>query len=118
MQTERLAAAVAADLQYLAGRNRNRRAPARIEGIPVRHDRAQRVVAATQVDDDEVAAARTLGERDVAQEGGRRKAHREGGDPVANEFPARNLRHLPVSITRIGTRTTRQSAWPGPRPWR
>src|SRR5919106_6727794 len=117
MQAEGLAAAVAADLQHLACGNGDRRTAARVERIQVRHQRAQRVVAAAQIHHDEVAAARALRQRNVAQERGGRKAYREGGDPLANEFPARDLRHLGVRLTRTGTRTTRRSAWPDPRPW-
>ena len=77
METELVSGGVAADLQRLTGRHRERRTPARVERIAIRDEHAERVVAAAQIHDDEIAEARALGQRDVAEKSRRRKAERK-----------------------------------------
>ena len=69
VQTKRLSAAVAANLEYLTGRNRERRSAAVVERILVRNNRAQGVVAAIEVHDDKISTPHALRERNVAQKG-------------------------------------------------
>ena len=85
MQTERLAAGVAADLQHRAGRNRQRRPPAVIERIGVRHEHAEAVVAPAQIQHDEIAAGRALRAREVGEKCGRSQADGESGHAVLHE---------------------------------
>ena len=61
--------------------------PARVVvRVGVGNQRAERVVAAAQVQDDEVAADLPLRQREVGQERRRREADREGGDAAAHEL--------------------------------
>ena len=90
MQTERLAAAVTANLQHLTGGNRDSRPTAVIERILIRDDRAQRVVSATEIHHDEIAAPRALRESDVAQKRRSGKADGKCRNAVTDEFSSGN----------------------------
>ena len=86
MQAKRFAARVAADLQRLPGRHRDRRTPAVIELIGVRDQRAEAVVAAGQIEHDQVAAGRALRLREVREKRWRGQTDRERGDSVFDEL--------------------------------
>jgi len=86
MQPNRLSGAIGADLQHLSRGNRNGRTPAEIERILIRDDGAERIVASAQIQDDEVARAYALCQRDVTQERGRGKADGECRHAIANEL--------------------------------
>ena len=86
MKSELVARGVAADLQHLAGGHRQRGTPALIERIAIRHEHAERVVAAAEIQDDEIPERRALRERDVAEKARRRKAEAERADAAAHEI--------------------------------
>jgi hypothetical protein len=73
MQTKLVSGGVAADLQHLCGRHRDRRTPGRVERITVRNQHAERIVAAPQIHDDEVAKTGALGKRRIAEKPRRRE---------------------------------------------
>jgi hypothetical protein len=86
MEPERNPRRVGADLQHRRSGHRQRRPAAVVERIVVGHQHAERVVAAAQVEDHEIAGVSALRARQVGQELGRRKRHRERGDPAFHEF--------------------------------
>jgi hypothetical protein len=92
MEAERVTAAIASDLQNVRRRHVQRRTPAVVEAVVVGHERAERVVPARQVQDDEVAARRSLRAREIAEKGRRREADGKGGDAAAHEL-ASGYRH-------------------------
>src|SRR5439155_5537087 len=77
VKPERNAGAVAADLQHLARRHGQRWPAAVVERIVVRDQHAEGVVAAAQIQDDEIADVRALRAREIGEELRRRKRHRE-----------------------------------------
>jgi hypothetical protein len=85
MEAEHPAAAVAADLQDLARGHRERRPPAVVEVVGIGNERAQRVVAAGEIQDDEVPSGRSLRARQVAEKRRRREPDRERGHAAAEE---------------------------------
>jgi len=91
MKPELVARGVAADLQYLSRRHRQRGTPALIELIAIRHEHAERVVAAPQIHDDEISEGGALRERDVAEKARRGKAEAEGADAAAHEIASGEL---------------------------
>ena len=91
MKPERHFRSVGADLNHVAGWHRQRRPAAVVEGIVIRNQRAQRVVAAPEIQDDEVAGARTLGLREIAQELGRGEGDGERRDAAADELSSGDL---------------------------
>ncbi len=90
MQTECLAGAVTANLQNLTGRNRDGRAPAVIKRVLIRYDRAQRVVAATQVNHHEITGPGALRESNLAQERRGGKADGKCRHTVTDELSSGN----------------------------
>jgi hypothetical protein len=88
VEAKRTSAAVGAYLQHLPRRDRDRRTTAVVERVLVRHERAQRVVSAIQVDDHEAARARPLRTREVAKKRGRCETDGERRNTAADEFPA------------------------------
>src|SRR6185436_9261442 len=86
VQAERFPVHVAADLQHRAGRNRQRRTPAVIERIGVRHQRAEAVVATRERQHHEISAGRALRAREIREECGRGEADREGRRAVFDEL--------------------------------
>src|SRR5262245_20880748 len=95
VKAERLSRTVAADLQDLPCGNRNRRTAAEIEGIRVRDEGAERIVAAGEIDDHQVPRNRALRTRDINQKRGRREADGERCDAAANELTPRDFgRHV------------------------
>jgi hypothetical protein len=80
METERHTTPIAADLQDVPRLHRERRPPAEVKAVVVGHERAERVVPAGEVQHDQVAAARSLRPRQVAEECRRRERRR--GEPI------------------------------------
>src|SRR5262245_20851805 len=89
MQPQRTAGGIAADLQHLACRDRDRWTTAVVRGVLVWDQRIQRVVAAAEVDDNEPTRWDPLRLRDCAQESGSGKAECDRGNAVTNEDPSR-----------------------------
>ena len=85
VQAERVAGAVAADLQHRSRRDGDRRPARVVEGVAVGHDGVQRVVAAAEVEHHQVARGGTLGVGDVGQERRRGEAPGERGDAALDE---------------------------------
>jgi hypothetical protein len=90
MQTECLAGAVTSNLQNLAGRNRDSGPAAVIERVLIGHHRAQRVVAATQIDHHEITSPGALRESDFAQKRGRGEADSKCRHTVTDELSSAN----------------------------
>ena len=90
MQAERLAARIGADLQDGARGNRERRPLAVVRGVGVRHEHAEPVVPAGQIEDDEVAAARALRAREIREKRRRGEAERERRHAVFDEVASRH----------------------------
>src|SRR5262245_54196852 len=90
VQAERLAAAVAADLQHGRRRDAERGATAVIEGIGIGDQRAQPVVAAAQIEDDEVAARGALGASEIGEKRRRGESDGERRDAVLDEGASRD----------------------------
>jgi hypothetical protein len=88
MQPELVAGRIAADLKHLTGGNRQRRTACGVVRIAIRHDHAQGVVAAAQIQDDEIPEGRTLRTGDVAEEPRRGKSEAECRDAAAHEVTA------------------------------
>ena len=61
MQAQHLSAGVAADLKHAVGGYRLRRAARVVVIVRIRNQKAQGVVAAAQIQDDQMPAGRTLG---------------------------------------------------------
>ena len=78
--------AVAADLQHVGRRDRDRRPAGAVLRIVVRDQHAERVVAAAQIEDDEVAPGAALRAREIGEKRRRREADGEGRDAAAHEF--------------------------------
>src|SRR5262245_55946996 len=97
---------VPADLQHAGRRDRQVRPAAVIKRVGVGNERAQRVVAAAQVQDHEIADTRVLRAREVRQQLGRGKGHRERRDAAFEELPSRDL-HTNWYSARAPTRWTR-----------
>ena len=75
--------------------------------------RVERVVAATQVDDDEPAPGNALRLRDVGQERGRREPEGDGGDTVTNEQSAGEVHGRPCLHQLVFGRRDQQPREPG-----
>ena len=86
MKAELIPGRVAADLQDLSRRHGQRRTPALIERIAIRHQHAERVVAAPEIQDHQISEGGALRERDVAQKTRCGKAEAEGADAAAHEI--------------------------------
>ena len=86
METELISGRVAPDLQRLTGRYGKSRPPRRVERVAIRHQHAERVIAAAQIQDDEVARRGALGKRGLAEKSRRGKADAECRDAAAHEF--------------------------------
>jgi len=86
MQAERPSRAVRSNLQHARCRHRKRRPARVILRVLIGNQRAERVVAAAEVQDDEIAPGLALGDGQVRQERRRRKGKREGGDAAFHEF--------------------------------
>src|SRR5262249_48344709 len=80
------AARVCADLQHGSSRNCERWSAAEIEGVGVRHEQAQPVVSAGQVEDHKVAAWRALRLGKIGEERRSCEADRERCDAVLEKF--------------------------------
>src|SRR5205823_7638040 len=91
MQAEAGARRIGSDLQHLTGGYGERRPAAVVERIVVRHEHAQRVVAAAQIEHHEIARVRALRLREVGQELRRGERHRERGDAAFDELPSGDL---------------------------
>jgi hypothetical protein len=91
VQAERGPRRVGADLQDLPRRHGDRRPPAVIERIVVRHQHAERVVAAAQIQHDEVPRPRALRAREIRQELRSGERHRERRDAALDELPSGDL---------------------------
>ena len=90
MQTERDAGRVAADLQHLSRRDRQRRPAAVVERIVVRNQHAERIVAAAQIQNDQIAAAGALRASQIGQKRRRRERDGERGNAALDELPSRD----------------------------
>ena len=86
MKTEGSARRVAANLQHSGGRDRDRRPAIAILRIVVRNQHAERIVAAAQIQDDEVASRAALRSREIGQKRRRREADGERGNAAADEL--------------------------------
>ncbi len=86
MEAELVACGVAADLQHLAGGYCQRGTPALIERIAIRHEHAERVVAAAEIEHDEIPERRALRERDIGEKARRRETQGERADAAADEM--------------------------------
>src|SRR5688572_31547071 len=112
MQAELHARRVAADLEDVGGRNRERGPAAAVERIVIRDHRAERVVAAAEVDHYEVARRNPLCERDLAHDLRRREAEGECGDAALDELSSREIHGVPL-IELILTGADDQPRQPG-----
>src|SRR5260221_5441930 len=90
-----LGARIAADLEHLTGRNPKRRRATVIKGVAVRHEHAEAVVAARQIEHDEVAARRALRPREIRQERRNSEADRERRHAVLEELTSSNRHSNP-----------------------
>src|SRR5437762_1083999 len=90
MQTERLAARIRADLENRACWNRECRPLAVVRRVGVRHQHAEPIVPAGQIEDDEVAAARALRAREIREKRRRGEAERERRHAVLDEVASRH----------------------------
>src|SRR4051812_2203156 len=86
VQPERDVGRIGADLQHLPGGNGQRRATAAVERIVVGRQHAERVVAAAEIEHDEVAHVRALRTRQVREKLGRCERHGECGDAALDEL--------------------------------
>src|SRR5262249_51068600 len=75
-----------ADLQHLPGWHSERRPPAVVVRIVVRNHRAERIVAAAQIQHHQIPPAAALRAREVRQEFRRRERDRERGDASLDEL--------------------------------
>ena len=87
IDTMRAAPGIGADLQHIGGGHRNGRAAAVVERVLIRNDGVQRVVAACEVDDNEIARDCALRAGDVREERRGGEADCERRHAIANEFP-------------------------------
>src|SRR5262245_42088987 len=89
MQPQRTAGGIAANLQHLTCRNRDRWTPAVVGRVLIGNQRVQRVVAASEIDDHEATGGQSLRLRDCAQKSGSGKAERDRRNAVTNEDSSR-----------------------------
>src|SRR5262245_62696771 len=86
METKRHLRRIRSNLQHVYGGHADRRPAAVIKRIEIRHDHAQRVVAAAQIQHDEIPGARPLGEREIAQKLRRSEGDRKGRESTLDEL--------------------------------
>ena len=91
MKAELIPGRVATDLQHLSRRHGERGTPALVERIAIRHEHAERVVAAPQIQDHEISEAGALRERNVTEKPRRGKAEAERADAAAHEIASGEL---------------------------
>src|SRR5262245_53567042 len=113
MQPQCTAGSIAADLQHLACRDRDRWTAAVVGGVLVWDQRVQRVVAAAKVYDNESTRWDPLRLRDCAQESGRGKTESNRRNAVTNEDSSRYA-HESLLSTPAGTRRSRREDAQGP----
>src|SRR5829696_4573797 len=99
---------VTANLQHRPGGDRDRRPSGVVLRIVVRDERAERIVAAAQIQNDQVASCPPLRASQVGEKGWRGEADGEGGNAAADELASGN-RHI-WCPTRVGSRPNRQSS--------
>ena len=85
MQPERVPIRVRSDRQHGGRLDALRRTAAVVRAVGVRHEEAQRVVAAAQVQHDEQPAAHTLGQCEIGQQSRGGEAQRERRHTVLEE---------------------------------
>ena len=93
VQAQRLPARSLPTCRTFAGRNRERRPTAVVEGVGVRHEQAQAVVPAREVEHDEVAARRALRPREIGEKLRRGEADRERRNAALEECASRDHRN-------------------------
>ena len=86
VQAQRHVRRVGPDLQNVGGRHGQRRPAAVVKRILIGDHRADRVVAAAQIEHHQVPDACALRAREIAQKLGRRERHGEGGGAALHEL--------------------------------
>src|SRR5262245_40809312 len=110
MQTQRDVRTVPADLQDVGGRHREHRTAAVVEVVRVRDQRAQRVVAATKIEDHQVAGTRALSPGEIREERRCRERHGERPDTAFDELTSGDL-HMNWYSAVDATRCTRPATF-------